>query len=152
MNVHFKCMLSLLVSLNFDGLDSVVEKILGQKSNFSIRSNCQKRTNLRQKTFKFPAFISQGPQSHILMIGEGSDRGSYFIPQKIPTSEFAYPKKSLLFLAYPKESLSAFFTTPKSPCFCLRPQKIPVSLIDSLLAKISDPKKSLPPPQSPSFK
>ena len=28
---------------------------------------------------------------------EGSDRGSYFIPKKIPTSEFVYPKKSLLF-------------------------------------------------------
>ena len=38
----------------------------------------------------------------------GSDRGSYFIPQKIPTSEFVYPKKSLLFLAYPKKSLSVF--------------------------------------------
>ena len=37
---------------------------------------------------------SQGPHSHILMTG-GSDRGSYFIPQKIPTSEFVYPKKSL---------------------------------------------------------
>ena len=30
------------------------------------------------------------------------DIGSYFIPKKIPTSEFVYPKKSLLFLAYPK--------------------------------------------------
>ena len=38
----------------------------------------------------------------------GSDRGSYFIPQKIPTSEFVYPKKSLLFLTYPKKSLSVF--------------------------------------------
>ena len=43
----------------------------------------------------------QGPHEHILMTG-GSDRGSYFIPKKIPTSEFVYPKKSLLFLAYPK--------------------------------------------------
>ena len=50
---------------------------------------------------------SQGPHSHILLTG-GSDRGSYFIPQKIPTSEFVYPKKSLLFLAYPKKSLSVF--------------------------------------------
>ena len=39
---------------------------------------------------------SRGPHSHILMTG-GSDRGSYFIPKKIPTSEFVYPKKSLLF-------------------------------------------------------
>ena len=50
---------------------------------------------------------SQGPHSHILLTG-GSDRGSYFIPQKIPTSEFVYPKKSLLILAYPKKSLSVF--------------------------------------------
>ena len=27
--------------------------------------------------------------------GGGSDRGSYFIPRKIPTSEFVYPKKSV---------------------------------------------------------
>ena len=47
----------------------------------------------------------QGPHSHILMMG-GSDRGSYFISKKIPTSEFVYPKKSVLFLAYPKKSLS----------------------------------------------
>ena len=41
----------------------------------------------------------------------GSYRGSYFIdfiPQKIPTSEFVYAKKSLLFLAHPKNSLSVF--------------------------------------------
>ena len=37
---------------------------------------------------------TQGPHSHILMTG-GSDRGSYFIPKKIPTSEFVYPKISL---------------------------------------------------------
>ena len=42
---------------------------------------------------------------------EGSYRGSYFIeftPPKIPTSEFVYAKKSLLFLAYPKKSLRVF--------------------------------------------
>ena len=33
----------------------------------------------------------------VLMTGEGFDRGSYFIPQNIPTSEFVYPKKSLHF-------------------------------------------------------
>ena len=38
----------------------------------------------------------QGPHSHILMTGGGgSDRGSYFIPKNIPTSEFVYSKKSL---------------------------------------------------------
>ena len=46
---------------------------------------------------------AQGPHSQILMTGEGSDRGQYFIPQKITTSEFVYPKKSLLFLTYPKK-------------------------------------------------
>ena len=51
----------------------------------------------------------QGPHSHILMT-RGSNRGSYFIPKKIPTSEFVYPKKSLLFLAYPKK-------IPQ--CFCI---------------------------------
>ena len=42
---------------------------------------------------------SQGPHSDILMMGGGggggegvSERGSYFIPQKILTSEFVYPK------------------------------------------------------------
>ena len=29
--------------------------------------------------------------------GGGSDRGSYFIPKKITTSEFVYPKKLILF-------------------------------------------------------
>ena len=43
-----------------------------------------------------------GPHSQILMKGVGgggggSNRGSYFIAQKITTSEFDYPKKSLLF-------------------------------------------------------
>ena len=77
----------------------------------------------------------------------GSNRGSYFIPKKVATSEFAYPKISLLFLhvAYPKKSLSTctfsqpqniplFFATPKNPCVFHRPKK-------SLLAKISGPQK-----------
>ena len=52
--------------------------------------------------------LPQGPHSHILMTG-GSDRGSYFIPKKIPTSEFVYPKKSL------------FFSIPQKirQCFCI---------------------------------
>ena len=80
---------------------------------------------------------SQGSHSQILMTGkdgggggEGSDRGSYFIPKKIATSEFAYPKKSLIFLAYPKKSLSPFSATQKTPLFFLRPKKIPASFID----------------------
>ena len=38
----------------------------------------------------------------------GFDRGSYFIPQKIPTSDLSTPKKSLLFLPYTKKSLRVF--------------------------------------------
>ena len=58
----------------------------------------------------------QGANSQILMTGgRGSDRGSYFIPKKVTTSEFVYPKKSLRFLAYPKKSRSPFFATPKNP-------------------------------------
>ena len=82
---------------------------------------------------------AQGPHSQIFMTG-GSDRGSYFIPKKIPFSEFIYPKKSLVFLTYPKRNPLVLFS---------RPKKIPASFIDpkkSPLAKISDPKKSLGPP------
>ena len=73
--------------------------------------------------------------------GGWSDRCSYFIPKKITTSECVYSKESLLFLANPKNSL----------ILLSQPKKIPASFIDpkeSLLAKISNPKKSLgsPPP------
>ena len=57
--------------------------------------------------------------------GWGSDRGSYFIPKKITTSEFVYPKKSLLSLAYPKKSLGPFFATQKNPSFFFATQKNP---------------------------
>ena len=70
---------------------------------------------------------SQGPHSQIFMTG-GSDRGSYFISKKITTSEFVYPKKSLLFLVYPKKSLSPFLDIRF--LFFLRPKKIPASFID----------------------
>ena len=44
---------------------------------------------------------SQEPHTQILMMGEGgSNKGSHFIPKKITTSEFVYPKTSLLFLAF----------------------------------------------------
>ena len=65
---------------------------------------------------EMPGPVPQGPHLQILMVGGGGggDRGSYFIPKKITTSEFVYPKKSLLFLAYPKEPLSrSFFCNPK---------------------------------------
>ena len=136
---------------------------------------------------------AQGPHSHILMRGGGGgyNRGSYFIPQKIPTSEFVYPKKSLFF-SIPKKipqcfCISKFYylssgklkhanfnfgfgqkqnyklrlcycwfelmknTIPKKiPVLFSRPKKIPASFIDpkkSLLAKMSDPKKSFGPPR-----
>ena len=57
--------------------------------------------------------------------GGGSDRGSYFIPKKITTSEFIYPKKSLPLLAYPKKSLSPFFANQQNPShFFSQPPKI----------------------------
>ena len=72
----------------------------------------------------------QGPHSQISMTWV-SDRGSYFIPKKTTTSEFVYPKKSLLFLAHPEKSLSSFFATQKNPSgFFPRPKKIPASFID----------------------
>ena len=67
-----------------------------------------------------------------------------FYTQKNHNFRICLPKKSLLFLAYPKKSLSPFFATQKYPSgFFSRPQKIPASFIDpkkSLLAKLSDPK------------
>ena len=72
-------------------------------------------------------FNPQGPHSQIFMMGweGGSDRGSYFLPQKIITSEFVYPKKSLLFLTYPKKSLSSFFATQKNLSVFFATQKNP---------------------------
>ena len=66
-----------------------------------------------------------GLHPQILMMG-GSDRGSYFIPKKIKTSEFVRLKKSLLFLAYPKyPSVFGFFiVTQKTPGIFYRPKKI----------------------------
>ena len=69
--------------------------------------------------------------THKFNDGGRSDRGSYFIPKKSTTSEFVYPKKSLLFLVHQKKSLSPFFATPKiSSVFLSRPKKISASFID----------------------
>ena len=68
----------------------------------------------------------------------GGNRGSYFIPKKITTSECVYSKKVTIFLAHPKNSLSPVFAA----------QKILVSFIDpneSLWAKISDQKDNSDP-------
>ena len=85
----------------------------------------------------------------------GSDRGSYFIPKKITTSEFVYPKKSLLF-SIPQKFPYVLFSKPQKIPLCFsRPKKVPASFIDpkkSLLAEISDPKKSLGQSDSPVIK
>ena len=103
------------------------------------------------------------PRGPTILMTRRSDRGSYFIPQKTPTSEFVYPKKSLLFLAYPKKShtnsnlclcycWSEVMKTQyskKIPVVLLQPKKIIASFIDpkkSLSAKMSNPKKSSDPP------
>ena len=88
-------------------------------------------------------FFPQGSHSQILMIG-GSNRASYIIPKKITTSEFVYPKKSLLF-SIPKNPLVLFSQPKKIPLF-FRDPKLLAPFIDPkelLLAKISNPKKSL---------
>ena len=87
--------------------------------------------------------------------GGGSERGLYFIPKEITTSEFVCQLKSLLFFSIPqkipwsffhnpKKSL-CFFATQKNPGVFHRPKK-------SLLAKISDSIKSFDPPPPPSLK
>ena len=112
----------------------------------------------------------QGPHSHILMTGE-SDRGSYFIPKKIPQcfwiSKFYYLSSGKLkhanfnfgfgqkqhynlCLCYFWFELMKNTIPPKIPVLFSRPKKIPASFIDpkkSLLAKMSDPKKSFGPPR-----
>ena len=68
---------------------------------------------------------SQGSHSQILMTGR-SDRGSYFIPIKVATLEFVYPKNALHFLRYPPKSLILFSQPKKIPLvFFSRPQKNP---------------------------
>ena len=107
----------------------------------------------KQAGAKNRALRPQGPHSQILVTG-GSDRGSYIIPKKITTSEFVYPKKSLLFLAYPKNVLSPYFATPKNPSFFRDPKNPGVfhRPKKSLLAKILNPKNSLGPLPPPSLK
>ena len=67
----------------------------------------------------------QGPHSKILMTGR-SDRGSYFIPKKITTSELSTQKNHYIFLAYPQKYL-CFFRDPKKSR-CHRPKKITFGL------------------------
>ena len=91
--------------------------------------------------------ITGAPLTNCNDVGRGvGDRGSYFIPKKITTSEFVYPRKSLLFLQ-PNKIQSVFFRDPKKSWRLSETKKI-------TLAKISDPKKSLGrgPPLPPSLK
>ena len=73
-----------------------------------------------------------------------------YYTQKSHNFRICLPQKSLLF-SITKKSLSPFFTTQKNPSFFHNP-KILVSFIDPkelLLAKISNPKKSLGDPLPP---
>ena len=76
-------------------------------------------------------------------------QGFIFYTQKNHNFRICLPKKkSLPFLAYPKKSLSPFFATPKNPSVFFATQKHPGIFHrpkKSPWAKISDPKKSLPP-------
>ena len=93
------------------------------------------------------------PLTNFNVGGGGSDGSSYFIPQKITTSEFVCPKKNhYFFLVYPKRPLVLFsqpkkiplffFATQNNPGVFHRPKKI-------TFGKISDPKKSSGFPPSP---
>ena len=100
----------------------------------------------------------QGPHSDILMMGGGGPTEVHinFIPKKIPTSEFVYPKishtSSKLHLHYCWFELMKITIPKKIPVYFPWPKKS-LSFIDpkkwSLLAKIWDPKKSLVPPPPP---
>ena len=105
------------------------------------------------KTFKLVeegTLTSQGTYSQILMTnfnlmgwrgGGGFQQRFIFYTQKIATSEFVYPRNSLLFSAYPKKSLSPFLQLKRIPLvFFHDPKKI--------LASFIDPKKitQTPPP------
>ena len=63
---------------------------------FVLRGACMTLLLCTSGALHCVGLCSQGPDSGVLMTG-GSDRGSCFIPQKIPTSEFVYPRKSLRF-------------------------------------------------------
>ena len=76
-----------------------------------------------------------GTHSQILMTGGGGiDRGSYFVPKKITTSEFVYPKKSLFFQHTQKNPLVLFshwIATQKNIGVFHGPKKIPFAKISA---------------------
>ena len=55
--------------------------------------------------------------------GEGSDRGSYFIPQKNHNFRICLPKEIPTFLTYPQKIPSFFFATQKHPSVFFATQK-----------------------------
>ena len=92
----------------------IVLKLWHQNSNYCGNFTmlfCRRRHGLVHKCVLHVQHASLGPNSHISMTGGGGgeDRQRFIlIPQKIPTSQFVYPKKSLLFIAYPKKNPSEF--------------------------------------------
>ena len=116
----------------------------------------------------YTPLAAQGPHSYILMMG-GSDRGSYyFYTPKNPNFRICLPKKirqcfcisKFYYLTSGKLKHANFnFAFGQKQNYKLhlqyillfsRPKKIPASFIDpkkSLLAKMSDPKKSFRPPR-----
>ena len=90
-----KIMLSLLTCLT-------LKRIRRKKNHFNDLSKVLCRSNTPGAPLA--NFNDEG--------GGGGPTEVYILyPQNITTSEFVYPKKSLLFLAYPKKSLSPFFPT-----------------------------------------
>ena len=77
--------------------------------------------------------IKGASKLHVYVDGRGrggSDRGSYFIPKEIPTSEFFYTKKSLPFSIpqkNPTKKSLFFFVTLKNPGIFHILTKIPFS-------------------------
>ena len=103
-----------------DWLDrvSVVEKILpfpqSSLSNLQFVPRCCEW------------FQTQGPNSRNLMMeggGGGVQQRFILYTQKNHNFRICLPKKSLLFLAYPKKSRSPFFAIQKNPGIFHMPQK-----------------------------
>ena len=69
--------------------------------------------------------ITQGPHSQILIMG-GPTEVHILYKKKITTSEFVYPKKSLLFFSIPQKNPLVLFSQPKKiPLFSFATQKHP---------------------------
>ena len=91
-----------------DGLDSFERRVLG---------------SLEIERGEIGRVMSPGAPLMNFNDGEVQQR-FIFYTQKITTSEFVYPKKTLLFSAYPRKSLDPFFATQKNPGVFHRVKKI----------------------------